>query len=251
MSKNIDFIKNDPRQDEIKICSDCGQHKKRKHFSISNVKPKGTIVRRPYCKKCDNIRQTKKRRDNGINSRRIPIKNIDNIVYYECDVCKIFKPKEAFPKDNYKHNTIGISRPCKDCRKHCNKVKREAIVSDFLTLSQEEEHDKHKGSIHQLKQHILNLAKTRSKLNGIEFSITLEDFDLPSICPILHIPIIPGIGKQSAFSPSLDRIDCTKGYIKGNIAVISYRANAMKNDASLAELKTFSDNILSYMKMKR
>jgi len=71
------------------------------------------------------------------------------------------------------------------------------------------------------------------------------------MCPILGIPLIPGIGAQSPNSPSLDRIIPSLGYVKGNIAVISYRANAMKNDATIDELESFSNNILSYIKMKR
>jgi hypothetical protein len=45
-------------------------------------------------------------------------------------------------------------------------------------------------------------------------------------------------------SPSIDRIDNTKGYIKGNVIVMSTLANAMKNKASFEQLKSFSTNIL-------
>jgi len=38
-------------------------------------------------------------------------------------------------------------------------------------------------------------------------------------------------------SPSLDRLDNTKGYIKGNIVVISNKANRLKGDATLQELE--------------
>lgn len=38
-------------------------------------------------------------------------------------------------------------------------------------------------------------------------------------------------------SPSLDRVNIDKGYIKGNIAVISNRANRIKSDATIEEIK--------------
>lgn len=48
-------------------------------------------------------------------------------------------------------------------------------------------------------------------------------------------------------NPSIDRLDPSIGYIPGNICVISYKANTMKNNASYTELKTFCKNILQYI----
>jgi hypothetical protein len=77
-------------------------------------------------------------------------------------------------------------------------------------------------------------AKYRAKQKGLEFNITKEDIVIPDTCPLLGIPM------QSA---SLDRIDPSKGYIKGNVWVISNRANTLKNDATLSELKTLVENL--------
>ena len=59
---------------------------------------------------------------------------------------------------------------------------------------------------------------------------------IPESCPILGIPLFMGT-RHNPNSPSLDRVDNTLGYVKGNVQVISYRANALKKDASIKELK--------------
>jgi hypothetical protein len=81
---------------------------------------------------------------------------------------------------------------------------------------------------------MLGRAKYRAKQKGLDFNITKEDIVIPDICPLLGTPMK---------SPSLDRIDPTKGYIKGNVWVISNRANTLKNDASLQELELLVENL--------
>ena len=48
---------------------------------------------------------------------------------------------------------------------------------------------------------------------------------------------------KSDNSYSLDRIDSNKGYIKGNVWIISNRANTIKNNASLEELELLMSNL--------
>lgn len=90
-------------------------------------------------------------------------------------------------------------------------------------------------------------AKQRAKFSGIEFNIELSDITIPDVCPILGIPLNMNSGKSGAYknSPSLDRRDNDKGYVKGNVWVISQLANAMKGAASNSELKKFADWINS------
>ena len=87
-------------------------------------------------------------------------------------------------------------------------------------------------------------AKYRAKKNNIPFDITPEDVIIPEVCPILGIKLEAGIGCQTDSSPSIDRINPNLGYIKGNIQVICYRANRIKNDASLDELKKIVDYMM-------
>lgn len=84
-------------------------------------------------------------------------------------------------------------------------------------------------------------AQQRAKRSGIPFEITVEDIQIPAVCPVLGIPLERGDIFTQPNSPSLDRIRPGEGYTPGNIAVISHRANRMKNDATLDDLKRLVD----------
>jgi hypothetical protein len=96
---------------------------------------------------------------------------------------------------------------------------------------------------------LLKSAKQRSVKYNHEFNIDLTDIIIPEYCPLLGIKIEPregGHGPKDS-SPSLDRIDNTKGYIKGNVWVISWLANKMKATATNEQLLTFSKNIQGWL----
>lgn len=83
-------------------------------------------------------------------------------------------------------------------------------------------------------------AKYRAKRDGHGINISLEDIpDIPKQCPVLKIPlhVHEGVSGWHDDSPSLDRIDSSKGYLKNNIRIISNRANRLKADATLEELE--------------
>lgn len=80
-------------------------------------------------------------------------------------------------------------------------------------------------------------AKGSAKRSTLDFDIDKSDCIVPTHCPILGIPLYPSRVQSSDNSPELDRIDNTKGYVKGNVWVISRRANRIKNDATLDELR--------------
>ena len=85
------------------------------------------------------------------------------------------------------------------------------------------------------KENMLNGARNRAKSKGIEFNLSSDDITIPTFCPVL--------GTEME-NPSLDRINPLLGYTKGNICVISFRANRLKNNATIEELEA----ILAYMK---
>jgi len=91
--------------------------------------------------------------------------------------------------------------------------------------------------------------KSRAKRMGTEFNLDWQDIDIPILCPALGIPILVGTNEgmktgPSPHSPSVDRIDNDKGYVKGNIQVLSHKANTMKNSASPKQLLRFANWII-------
>lgn len=82
-------------------------------------------------------------------------------------------------------------------------------------------------------------AKKRAKIKNMEFNITVEDIpDIPKYCSVLGIELKSNSTNSPLdSSPSIDRIDSSKGYVKGNIRIISNRANRIKSDATIDELR--------------
>lgn len=84
---------------------------------------------------------------------------------------------------------------------------------------------------------LVTAARQRAKAQGLPFDLRKEDILIPLLCPALGIPLRRDHGgKRTDDSPSLDRIVPAAGYVKGNVRVISWRANRLKNDATLEEL---------------
>jgi hypothetical protein len=84
-------------------------------------------------------------------------------------------------------------------------------------------------------------ARERSKHLGIECTISVEDIEMPTHCPILGIKLDFSRRRQKPASPSLDRVDVTKGYVPGNVRVVSQKANRLKNDLTPETIQKISD----------
>jgi len=98
----------------------------------------------------------------------------------------------------------------------------------------------------RIRGYMIRNTKFMSKRRGLEFNLTYQDLEIPEYCPYLGIKLtyMHESGGQDPSHASIDRIDNNKGYIKGNIIVVSRMANAMKNCASLDQLETFCNNSL-------
>jgi hypothetical protein len=91
-------------------------------------------------------------------------------------------------------------------------------------------------------------ARSRSIKKNIYFDLKREDIVIPTRCPILGMPLFSSVGNRGGgpASPTVDRIDPTKGYTKENVHVISRRANTLKSDASPEELRKICEWIRNY-----
>lgn len=125
-----------------------------------------------------------------------------------CKKCNKSKPLEQFEK------TINKDDVTKVYYRHTCKACRHAAVP--------------------VANKLLKEAKYRAKKRNLAFNLTLNDIQVPAICPVFHTPLIFRGGPDA---PSIDRIDNSKGYTKDNIIIVSLKANLFKSYATIDELK--------------
>ncbi len=90
---------------------------------------------------------------------------------------------------------------------------------------------------------MLKGAASRAKRIKVPFEITEADILIPTFCPVFGVRLERSLGKQGPGdnSPTLDRIINDLGYVRGNIVVISNKANRAKSNLSLDELFALTD----------
>lgn len=139
--------------------------------------------------------------------------------------------------DKNKEHYESYSRKYSEKRREYNKRR----CKERYLANKEEIAEKLKAKRRAMPQkYMFNAAKYRAKKVGIDFSLVPDDIIVPQICPILGIQISITDLKREKQSPSLDRLDNSKGYTKDNSWVISSLANSMKNDATFEELVLFA-----------
>jgi len=131
-------------------------------------------------------------------------------------------------------NVARVKRHWKPRRKFCSVCFNKALRTKnrFNVLSRQK--FKLPPRVITQEDKILDRAKQRALKKGWEFNLEISDIVIPDTCPALGIPLDRSHRNNY---PSIDRVDSAKGYIKGNVAVISFRANSLKNNATLSEIK--------------
>lgn len=96
-------------------------------------------------------------------------------------------------------------------------------------------------------RNMLHRAKRRAGIKGLAFALKVTDLGDPvEKCPVLGLTLNwDRAGLPAGDSPSLDRIDNSKGYVRGNVMIISHRANMIKCDATAEEVRAVADWLIS------
>lgn len=182
-----------------------------------------------------------------------------------CSKCKKNKPKTEFGSLPSKKG--GLHSWCKLCLNEARRkyyyANREMQIQKTRDWENKQENFKEKKNEQQKKRYranpekhaarerqyknkkpwryLLYNARRRAVAKNLPINITEEYvkelFDACNgICPILGIKMETHTGKVQDNSYTLDRVIPEKGYVKGNVAIISHRANSIKRDANLKEL---------------
>ena len=170
-----------------------------------------------------------------------------------CPRCNRDLPLNSYNKGNGRYGRRSI---CRDCEHLIQNTPERIARRRELELARrtnpeyvKKRNAKDRERVHSnelsYRKSMLRSAKARALKFNLDFNIDLDDIVLPKVCPLLNIPLSINSSNKD-YSYSLDKIDPKKGYVKGNVWVISFRANKIKNDASLSELELLTSNLRKY-----
>lgn len=186
-----------------------------------------------------------------------------------CTKCLIEKPIEEFGTRKRKGKSEReVKSWCKPCEKEALQIWRKSNPGAYSEQAKRNglrrihkatadpeykkflRAQKAENAKKNVKSYLLSRIKSRAKRRNIPFDLEISDLIIPTHCPLLGVKLEIGIKGNYFNSPSVDRINNTMGYVKGNVAIISCKANSMKNSATKEEMETFIKNIQTYMQIK-
>tara|TARA_R110002096_G_scaffold152150_1_gene315103 strand:- start:378 stop:857 length:480 start_codon:yes stop_codon:yes gene_type:complete len=145
-----------------------------------------------------------------------------------CSTCGESKELSEFHRKRKAKD--GLSYTCKSCVKERNNLRYSKDKDKF----QQQVARYRKTSPANI---LLSQAKLRARKGNYPFNLTLEDINIPTHCPVYPWIALEVGGKDINTSPSIDKYIPKLGYVKGNICVISHRANTHKSDSTRQEIE--------------
>jgi hypothetical protein len=150
----------------------------------------------------------------------------------ECKPCNVLRAVSYYAANKQRTYETKLKRINKNREAYLQKRKEHYLAN---IVKAQEYVDRNKSAF------LYRGAKKRAKEKNIQFNLS-EFPNIPALCPIFLCPFnLSARNKPDLFSPTLDRIDSSHGYIDNNVRVISHRANIIKNDASKQEIKSLID----------
>lgn len=136
----------------------------------------------------------------------------------------------------------AANRECKECKRLRQQKYRVEYFDELLRTRFRYRH-------RHLEKIMFRSSKRNAKVKGFQHTIDITDISIPEFCPLLNMQLSRrGAGPREDDSPTLDRIDNSKGYVRGNVWVISWRANRLKSDGTLKELQLLVSNLTNVVR---
>lgn len=167
--------------------------------------------------------------ENTEGSLSDPVETTRRASHVDGDIVRSFEQSKDVEKRRCKQ--CGIERPLKCFRKHPQAKGSRWICKGCGTKNHLQYYKR--NPILQLLQN----ARNRAKRDSVPFDLLPKDINIPQSCPVLGLELKSGNRHDHANAPTIDRIEPTLGYIPGNIRVISHRANMLKSNATLDEMR--------------
>lgn len=214
----------------LKKCPKCGIEKPltTEFFRIESRSRTGFESRCKECNRSDKSKQRAKEVSLGIRV---------------CTDCKIEKPISEFERGRYdryaKDSSVKTTRsicfPCHAKRMRENRLKNKQVNPEYNSIREK-----------------LNSARKRAKDSGYPFDLSIEDLmPFPTHCEVLGIElkyIAYGNDRPDGLA-TLDKLIPDLGYVKGNVKIISHKANRLKSDLDLETLELLKAYMLRNIKV--
>ena len=157
-----------------------------------------------------------------------------------CIKCENKLDTSLFNKN--KQMKSGLDSACWECRKkeaklfYWKNVERQRLISKAYARTHKDKVFSRKAN--NPEKYLCMLAKSRAKRENLIFNLTPENIIIPEYCPVLGMKLEFSYGKHATdASPTIDKFIPDLGYVPGNVAVISKKANRLKGDAYLIEIE--------------
>jgi len=208
----------------------------------------------------DLFRKAKYRANSKNLDFNITIDDIKNIMV---DICPLLNIKMQINEGHQKYNSFTLDRI--NCEKGY-------VKNNIQIISNKANKSKNNSTIEEYEKIVKNLnkiikngittynhptknkqirknftdAKVRSKKHNLPFNLTIDYlnsiYPQNNKCLLLDVKMEHGFKKLNDFSPTLDRIRPEKGYVEGNVIIISHKANRVKNNLTLKEMSLLLKN---------